>query len=60
MPTFKKLEILNKKKGLPKKDFNKISKYKQKITSTILKLPTPRDLAKSLFKLETRNFDPFR
>ena len=37
LPTFKKLEILHKGNKLPKKDFSKINKYKQKITSTILK-----------------------
>ena len=37
LPTFKKLEILNKKIGLPKKGFSKINEYKQKITSKILK-----------------------
>ena len=37
LPTFKKLEILNKKIGLPKKEFSKINEYKQKITSKILK-----------------------
>ena len=37
LPTFKKLEILNKKIGLPKKKFSKINEYKQKITLKILK-----------------------
>ncbi len=37
LPTSKKLEILNKKIKLPKKKFKQINKYKQKITSKILK-----------------------
>ena len=37
LPTMEKLKILNKKKKLPKNYFIKISKYKQKITSELLK-----------------------
>tara|TARA_B100001057_G_scaffold221732_1_gene222155 strand:- start:3658 stop:5022 length:1365 start_codon:yes stop_codon:yes gene_type:complete len=37
LPTNEKLKILNKKNNLPKKNFLKINKYKQKITSEILK-----------------------
>ena len=37
LPTNEKLKILNKKENLPKKNFSKINKYKQKITSQILK-----------------------
>ena len=37
LPTNEKLKILNKKNNLPKKNFLKIKKYKQKITSEILK-----------------------
>ena len=37
LPTNEKLKILNKKDKLPIKDFSKINKYKQKITSSLLK-----------------------
>ncbi len=37
LPTNEKLKILNKKGNLPKKNFSKINKYKQKITYKILK-----------------------
>ena len=37
LPTTEKLKILQKKKRLPKKYFTKINKYKQKITTQILK-----------------------
>jgi len=37
LPTLEKLKILNTKKKLPKNYFIKISKYKQKITSELLK-----------------------
>ena len=37
LPTNEKLKILSKKNNLPKKDFSKINKFKQKITSEILK-----------------------
>ena len=37
LPTAEKLNILYKKENLPKKFFSKISKYKQKITTNILK-----------------------
>ena len=37
LPTLEKLNILNKKENLPKKYFPKINKYKQKVTSKILK-----------------------
>ena len=37
LPTLEKLKILNKKKKLPKDYFFKINKYKQKITSNLLK-----------------------
>ena len=37
LPTLEKLNILNKKEKLPKKYFSKINKYKQLITSKILK-----------------------
>ena len=37
LPTNEKLKILNKKYNLPKNLFNKINKFKQKITSLILK-----------------------
>ena len=37
LPTIEKLKILNKKNNLPKKYFTKINKYKQKITTEILK-----------------------
>ena len=37
MPTNEKLKILEKKNNLPKKYFQKINKFKQKITSNILK-----------------------
>ena len=37
LPTIEKLKILNRKNNLPKKYFTKINKYKQKITTEILK-----------------------
>ena len=37
LPTNEKLKILQKKKNLPKKFFLKINKYKQKVTTEILK-----------------------
>lgn len=37
LPTNEKLKILNKRNKLPLKDFSKINRYKQKITSNILK-----------------------
>lgn len=37
LPTLEKLKILNKNKKIPKNYFIKISKYKQKITSELLK-----------------------
>ena len=37
LPTLEKLNILNKKEKLPKKYFSKINKYKQQVTSKILK-----------------------
>ena len=37
LPTLEKLKILNKKKKLPKDYFFRINKYKQKITSNLLK-----------------------
>ena len=37
LPTTEKLKILQKKKRLPKKYFTKINKYKQKVTTEILK-----------------------
>ena len=37
LPTLEKLKILNENDKLPKKFFSKINKYKQKITSEILK-----------------------
>ena len=37
LPTLEKLNILNKKEKLPKKYFFKINKYKQEVTSKILK-----------------------
>ena len=37
LPTLEKLKILHKNNKLPKKFFSKINKYKQKITSEILK-----------------------
>ena len=37
LPTLEKLNILNKKKKLPKTYFSKINKYKQQVTSKILK-----------------------
>ncbi len=37
LPTIEKLNILNKRKSIPKKFFSKISKYKQKVTTEILK-----------------------
>ena len=37
LPTNEKLKILQKKKNLPKKYFLKINKYKQKVTTEILK-----------------------
>ena len=37
LPTIEKLKILNKKNNLPKKYFTKINRYKQKITTKILK-----------------------
>ena len=47
LPTNEKLKILNKKNNLPKKDFSKINKYKQKITSEILK----KKIKKKSFKI---------
>ncbi len=44
LPTYEKLKILNKKKNLPKKNFLKINKYKQKITSEILKKRIKKNL----------------
>lgn len=43
LPTFQKLNILNKKKKLPKKYFFKINKYKQEITTKILKKNIKKD-----------------
>ncbi len=43
LPTNEKLKILNKKDNLPKKSFSKINKYKQKITSEILKKRIKKD-----------------
>ena len=37
LPTLEKLIILNKKEKIPKKYFSKINKYKQQVTSKILK-----------------------
>ena len=37
LPTVEKLNILNKRKSVPKKFFSKIRKYKQKVTTQILK-----------------------
>ncbi len=37
LPTIEKLRILQKEKNVPKKYFSKINKYKQKITTEILK-----------------------
>ncbi len=55
LPTNEKLKILNKKNNLPKKDFSKINKFKQKITSEILKKRIKKNLVlinifKKLFK----------
>ena len=44
LPTNEKLKILNKRDKLPKKNFSKINKYKQKITSEILKKRIKKDL----------------
>ena len=43
LPTNEKLKILNKRDNLPKKSFSKINKYKQKITSEILKKRIKKD-----------------
>ena len=37
LPTIEKLKLIQKTKKLPKRSFSKIQKYKQKITSEILK-----------------------
>ena len=55
LPTNEKLKILSKKNNLPKKDFSKINKFKQKITSEILKKRIKKNLVlinifKKLFK----------
>ena len=44
LPTGEKLKILNKKDNLPKKNFFKINKFKQKITSEILKKKIKKNL----------------
>jgi HAD superfamily hydrolase (TIGR01509 family) len=44
LPTLQKLNILNKKKKLPKKYFSKINKYKQEITTKILKKNIKKNL----------------
>ena len=44
LPTLEKLKILNKNNKLPKKFFSKINKYKQKITSEILKKRIKKNL----------------
>jgi len=44
LPTTEKLKILNQKRKLPKKNFFKINKHKQKITSEILKKKIKKNL----------------
>ena len=44
LPTNEKLKILNLKDKLPKKNFVKINKYKQKVTSEILKKKIKKNL----------------
>ena len=57
LPTLKKLELLNKKGILPKKNFVKINAYKQKITSKILrsKIKKNKKLI-NLFKFLKKNY----
>ena len=45
LPTNEKLKILNLKDKLPKKNFVKINKYKQKVTSEILKKKNKKKFA---------------
>lgn len=49
LPTIEKLKILNKKNTLPIKSFSKINRYKQKITSKILKKKIKKD--KNILKI---------
>ena len=55
LPTIEKLKLIQKTKKLPKRSFSKIQKYKQKITSEILKripdLPELMDRADNALKL---------
>ena len=57
LPTNEKLKILNKKNKLPKKNFSKINKFKQKITSDILKKRIKKNLELiNIFKKLYKNY----
>ncbi len=57
LPTNEKLKILNKKINLPKKNFSKINRYKQKITSEILKKRIKKNLKLiNIFKKLHKNY----
>jgi len=57
LPTNEKLKILNKKDKLPIKDFSKINKYKQKITSSLLKKKIKRKThLLEIFKYLNKNY----
>ena len=57
LPTNEKLKILNKKDNLPKKNFSKINRFKQKITSEILKKRIKKNLNLiNIFKKFHKNY----
>ena len=57
LPTKEKLKILNKKDKLPIKNFSKINKYKQKITSSLLKKKIKRKShLLEIFKYLSKNY----
>ena len=57
LPTNEKLKILNKKNNLPKKNFSKINRFKQKITSEILKKRIRKNLNLiNIFKKLHKNY----
>ena len=57
LPTNEKLKILNQKNKLPKKSFSKINKFKQKITTEILKKKIKKNLKLiDIFKKLHKNY----
>ena len=55
LPTVEKLNILNKRKSVPKKFFSKIRKYKQKVTTKILKKKIKKNKKKfKIFKKQEK------